>query len=111
MKRGYKVVRKNGGQLVSSHQGMLEYKVRVWTLPKQGEGPLCVFTNLKDARDFAHGYGYLRIYRCSYEPSDSYLVWRKSTWDDIIKGNLRDLPEGKALASMVKITSRVRKAK
>lgn len=105
-KMGYKVLMKYyDGTFRSSHIGGLRYKISRWTTPRSGYGPLCVFTNRKDARLFVKSSypNDFAIFRCVYEPSTAQNVW-----SPFASTPLTRLPNGKALATRVKITERVR---
>ena len=70
VKLGWKVVKLSYNQpkkdkyFISSHVGELEYKFDRWTWPKDGCGPLCVFTTRKAARNFV-SWERLRVIRKS----------------------------------------------
>ena len=104
VKLGWKVVKLSYNQpkkdkyFISSHVGELEYKFDRWTWPKDGWGPLCVFTTRKAARNFVSWEG-LRVIRCKYIPSPLTKVWNCNG----SAFQLYELPYGKALASAVKL--------
>ena len=82
LRLGYKVLRENDGNLISSTTDAREtiYRFEEWTFPIEGAGPLAVFKSRKAARNHKKGLDYgtsitRRIFRCLYEPSREVKVW------------------------------------
>ena len=111
---GYKVLSVRHKKLYSwmeTAYDMLRYITDKVTIPREGNGPLAVFEDLKSAIAFAqmHSSGWLhkyRIYECRYVPSEQSGLWYKHKTAGVI--TMYTLPPGTALASAVRITKRVR---
>lgn len=99
---GWKVVRSSEGVYRSSHVGALMYIQFEKTVPLPGLGPLCVFTNRVDAREFikVNGlkrYATFKIFPCAYLPDKKH----KFVFDGRYKSHISNLVTGKALAREV----------
>jgi hypothetical protein len=100
-KLGWKVVFSDKGKLTSCSlrwNGEVEYKFGKKTVPNKGCGPLCVFTNKNDAKNFCVS-NKEQIYPCAYIPSKEKRIWDTGPFS--ASRSIKDLPKGKALASEV----------
>jgi hypothetical protein len=119
--RGYKVVEKRGEMLLSCvvctaselEEGTMEYKVGEAVKPKDGFGPLAVFSSYMAARDFVECnmlvLGNWRIFACEYEESGRGAIW---IGDDVMtafhRRSIDSLPQGTRLASEVTLLEEVK---
>lgn len=104
-KIGYKVVKSVDGRFcsytgmmkwVGSH-GCVEYILGKTSEPNPGDGPLCVFMTIEQARDFCDGCLGVVILQVRYVPSKQTEVW-----DGVSRHlSLHALPEGTVLADSV----------
>ena len=99
--RGYKVLtRKRRSCIVGHGQGGLVYPIGEPVIPINGYGPLCVFKDKKNAKNFVVWCMALEftslLVMCEYEPSR-----RRNVWQPHHRYQLRDLPQGTALATTV----------
>ncbi len=114
LREGYKAVRVGaGGRLVSFIEEVeritqRRYSTEFFTEPKEGDGPLAVWTDQFWAVRFAEAFGSMsydcRIYRCEYEPSNAKSLMC------VAGGRLMsrsDLPKGTALAKRVRLVEMV----
>lgn len=96
------------------------YEVGEWTSPKQSNGPLAAFDNLRDAKQFAaewmQGFAAHAIFECSIRKSKSRWLWyMMAKWEptDWWNKNKRKrygdmiLPEGTVLATRIKLNKLV----
>jgi hypothetical protein len=106
--RGYKVVVREAlsEEWVSAcaHVHVL-YRPDKPAKPLRGYGPLCVFSDLAEARNFIGTLTPYRIFRCRYTPSRKLCVWYKpERGSDLrIRIDLPGLPDGTRLADSVTI--------
>ena len=109
MKTYYKVVRKVGNLLTSCIMWDTEsshtYEIGKWTYRAESDcrkgrklGPLCVFENLDEARDFIHAaHQCYCIYKCRIRRSRAKFVWDNS----FRRVDKNRLPFGTVLADAV----------
>jgi hypothetical protein len=107
-KPGFKVVWKtDDGQLMSiiysQRCGGVIYKPMEVTRPREGNGPLCVFSNLYHAAFYAEDL-ICEVYSCKYVPSKESHVWQCKLGCQM---PLTFLPTGTALADAVLLGDRV----
>ena len=100
---GYKVVKKRSliSCVIVGKNIARQYKVNKWVKPVKGNGPLCVFNTIENARNFK--WDLHTIYECLYEKSPEHRVYCS-----VEKRNIFDLPQGTVLATKVKLLRRVR---
>jgi hypothetical protein len=109
MIEGWKVFTVENGSLTSVIQRLDEsgviYEKGEVTVPKQGCGPLLVFTSYEAARHFCDDTGYFLIKKVLYEPSDEVCIWNATDGvllSELYEDNLSSLIPGTiALASAV----------
>lgn len=111
---GYKVVLRDGKDLVSCSKAGLrvKYLVRKFVRPRTFGGPLTLFSDKFTAIGFIHELAQhkdaklCKVYRAEYIPTTVNYVWR---WrDGGMKGKfLNELPKGTVLARRIKILNRV----
>ena len=80
IERGFKVIsRNNRTSIMVRKEGRVTYNINKWATPKKGNGPLCVFNNKGNARDFSCQIGYhgLKVVPCQYEKAKEETVWYK----------------------------------
>ena len=112
--RGWKVLRKEKGKLISpvlggNSPGKTRYYFRRPTAPNRKCGPLCVFQSLQEARCFCKegrtgGGG--SIYLCWFKPSKAQLVYYPRGLLGQAITPLQQLPVGTRLATQVVILSK-----
>jgi hypothetical protein len=108
MKKGYKVVRiiyksNELGSCIPSRGREVIYKIGEETTPNERCGPLCIFSNLKNARKFMNVCGInSRIYKCQYNKSSYDQIWHKMN-----SRHISSLPEKTVLANSVTILEKV----
>jgi hypothetical protein len=85
--KGWKVVRRTqnnrltSSTLVESDEARVTYKPNEPAVPREGCGPLCVFSELADAEGYFKGKSLMAIeitmevWECEYEPSPLRVVW------------------------------------
>lgn len=110
-KTGYKVLTAENKKLYS----MITFRPKVRYIrgksayPSKGHGPLYVFKDLKLATYYAKIEPVKQIYKCVYIPSQVrhgwYKMFSRRVCDKIIKKNNKDID----LASVVKLTERVKR--
>lgn len=113
---GYKLVMNDcGKRLVSFFSGSpITYGIYMWSVPKDGDGPLAVFSNYDDAHKFTRGidksykkHGLFQIYMCEYEEA----VCCDSMWisfaEVVYPLDLYNAPCGTVLASRVRLLGRI----
>ena len=105
IKRGWKVTYFNESAIMGDHagSGCVEYHAGIWTQPHCSCGPLCVFDNYEDAKEFIRQYGNYgseqgrhRINECWYTPSSQKIIWNLNDGMRLSK-----LPPGTVLADAV----------
>lgn len=105
-KVGYKVVRGNNCMSACLFvKAQTRYFRSRPTYPKKGCGPLCVFTSLEDALNFASLPHH--IYLCYYKPSRGTYIWWRTLEGDKDWLPLSSLSKGKALALAVQLVKRI----
>lgn len=110
IKKGWKVIRgsKRESTFVSTVSWGTKVKVKYplgkWTKRGKGNGPLAVFTNMKDAVRFSLCQDYVKVVPCEYVPAEEHTFWFKD-----FKGSLKCnlgitgmLPRGTTFADAVK---------
>lgn len=101
--QGFKVTREGRSCIRPASAGSVPYNMNEWTIPKGGNGPLCLFRTLDSALKFVNSHFLpedgVEIHRCIYEPSKSTSIWRH--WSR--STDLRFLPLGTVLADAVMI--------
>jgi hypothetical protein len=112
VKMGFKVLEVMNRRLESATDAgeRMRYHTRYKNYPKPGNGPLCVFKDLENAKVFAEKlrntyYQVIAIYECEYETTKRRKVW---TINDPYGRTMYDMPEGKALATWVWLVKRVK---
>ena len=101
---GYKVVKKRSliSCVIVGKNIARQYKINKWVKPTKGNGPLCVFNTIEDARNFA--WDFHTIYECLYERSKERTVYVSNSSEG---RSLFLLPTGTILATKVKLIRRI----
>jgi hypothetical protein len=103
---GWKLVFPMKGKLwslVAGTPGCVEYKKNRVTKPKEHCGPLCLFSNEKDARSYSWRLS-LELWKALYTPSDETRIWV----DRQDKIPVVDwVPKGTVLASSITLKERI----
>ena len=101
---GYKVVKKRSliSCVIVGKNIARQYKVNKWVKPVKGNGPLCVFNTIENARNFK--WDLHTIYECLYERS----LERNAYIKNVERKHLLSLPQGTVLANKVKLIRRIR---
>jgi hypothetical protein len=115
-KDGYKVVELCDGKYIScmtqEDQAVVTYMVGTVSVPREGAGPLCVFTAEDAARHFAEVFADFSVFTCRYTESRAKHVWfpckqcyirRSRMWEP-----LAELPHKTALATQVLLLEEVK---
>ena len=108
IKTGYKVVRLNMNSFSKPFLfGGIKYKLNKKVFPKEGCGPLCIFDNLENIKEFFLSYNSTpinyRVIKCNYEESEE-----KKVWNDFEEIFLQVLPSGTKLANWVELIEEVK---
>lgn len=107
---GWKVVRRESGERFYSPLAVkpLEYSFEEYVRPKPEDGPLCVFSQEKDAEKFA---AHLRRERPDWDiaifPCFFFRSNKKSVWTNLLglRNEEKELPPGTVLAEQVMLTN------
>lgn len=110
-KKGYKVVLRQEGLWISSSVNISDdsccvYSIKEITNRPPFGGPLCVFNNFKDAKDFLEDYFFDEpgaIFECKYLESIDTRLWYTERDDR----SVRCFMKGKVLADKVRLIKRV----
>ena len=92
----------------------VEYSLNKKVYPKKGCGPLCVFDNLDDVKNFLikedvvlnildPNFFSFKLFKCNYEESNEIKVWRFSKKLISPEVSLSKLSSGTRLASWVEL--------
>jgi hypothetical protein len=108
IKEGYKVVSNWNRKLLSAITNMdiVEYFVGKRVFHNKSAGPLCVFKELQEAKNYVNRYfGHFKIYKCKYVKSEFTKIWNTS-WEDLASAQL---PPTTDLASWVELVEEVQR--
>ena len=110
IKIGYKVVDWNMSSFSSIKHGGIEYKLNQKIYPKEGCGPLCIFGNLENIKNFldaTYFSGIFLVFKCKYRESKKKKVWNNCC--KIVP--LKNLPYGTKLADWVELIEEIKLTK
>ena len=96
--KGWKVLRERRWSATRAGSP-IQYPVGKWAKPRRGCGPLAVFSDERQARDFALGFG--TAHSCEFKASRFRHLWFLSRGETCHSGDL-PFPRGTRFADAVK---------